>query len=413
MRIGINASFLRKPGTGIGQVTANFLKKLAEYYVSGITYQGNAQYMIQDTKYVLYTEEPINIQLPSNFENKYFLPRWWKRDDVPRKWLWEKQLAKEAIKDKCDVFLSLYQSSTSFENYKLPASSELQRGEQTTNSKLPRHVMVVHDIIPRLFPEYRGTLVRAGYWKSVENGIKKADHIIAISGQTKKDLVRELHIAEENITVAFPDVAPRFREQVSSETVAAVLGKYGLSSGYIYHGGGLEVRKNAETLLRAYRSLCDKFSISNSEIPKLIISGKIFDTTNTLATDVHGLIKELHLEGRVKLLGFVPDEDLPALYRGALFFVYPSFYEGFGLPVLEALCQNVPVLAANSSSLPEVGGDAVLYFDPTDTQALANQMERLLTDETLRATLVAKGVMQTKKFTWEAFMQKIFTTLKN
>jgi glycosyltransferase involved in cell wall biosynthesis len=411
MRIGINTSFLRKPGTGIGQVTVNFLKKLTEYYVSGITYQGNAKYMIQDTKYILYTEEPIDIRLPSNFVNKCFLPRWWKRDDVPRKWLWERQLAREAAKDGCDAFLSLYQSATIFNQQ--PTANSQQKVKE-----LIRHVMVVHDIIPRFFPEYQKTFIRAWYWKTVERGIRKADHIVTISEHTKKDLVRELHIPEKNISIASPDVAPRFHEMATAETVAAVLKKYDLSSGYIYHGGGLEVRKNAERLLRAYKQLTESREQragnreQSAEIPNLVISGKIFDTANTLATDVRGLVKELHLEEKVKLLGFVPDEDLPALYQGALFFVYPSLYEGFGLPVLEALYQGVPVLTSNNSSLPEVGGAAAIYVNPIDTEALADQIERFLTDETLRATLASQSKAQAVKFRWEDFVEKILATFK-
>lgn len=399
MKIGINVSFLRKPGTGIGQVSINFFKKLIEYYVSGITYQENTKYKIQDIQYILYTEEPINIQLPSNFKNRCFLPRWWKRDDILRKWLWERQLVKEAGKDGCDVFLSLYQSATIFEKHKL----------QATSYKLPRHVMVVHDVIPEIFPEYLRKFLQRMHWRAVRKAIQKADAIIAISESTKHDLMR-LGTRGEKITVAYPDVAPQFRQPASEENISRVLKKYSLQRGYIYHGGGLEIRKNTETLLRAYKQL-----VTNNQqltIPDLVVSGEIFDKTNKLATDVVRLIQELHLEKKVKLLGFVPDEDLPALYTGALFFVYPSLYEGFGLPVLEALCQNVPVLTANDSSLPEVGGEAALYVDPHDMKALATQMERLLTDETLRTALISHSRAQAEKFHWEHFVQKILATLK-
>ena len=408
MNIGINASFLRKPGTGIGQVAVNFLQQLTGYYVSGSTYQGNAQYTIPDTRYILYTEEPINFPLPSNFEVKSFLPRWWKRDDLVRKILWEKQVAREAEKDGCDVFLSLYQSSTVF-----PASHITHHA-----SSVKKHTMVVHDIIPRLFPEYRGNMRQALYWQRVERGILMADHIVAISEHTKSDLVRELDIPAEKITVASLDVAPRFSRAISPETVADVLKKYDLRSGYIYHGGGLEVRKNAETLLRAYALLCAKKQESgirnqeNTVLPPLVISGKIFPTTNRLATDVAGLIRELHLEEHVKLLGFVPDEDLPALYKGALFFVYPSLYEGFGLPVLEALRMGVPVLASNTSSLQEIGGEAALYVDPKNIKEMALQMERLLADRMLCESLIARSASQAVQFSWSSFVEKTLAVLE-
>jgi glycosyltransferase involved in cell wall biosynthesis len=259
---------------------------------------------------------------------------------------------------------------------------------------------------------------QALYWKTVEWGIRAADHtndhIVAISEHTKRDLVQELGIPEEKISVAYPDVAPRFSDALLPEAAAAVLKKYDLESGYIYHGGGLEVRKNAEGLLRAYALLRDKEregSLS-SVLPPLVISGKIFPKTNKLATDVNGLIEELDLKEKVKLLGFVPDEDMPALYKGALYFVYPSLYEGFGLPVLEALRMGVPVLASDASSLPEVGGEAVLSVDASDIAALSSQMERLLGDEALRAMLASKCAAQAVQFDWKRFTETVLATIE-
>ena len=393
MKIGINASFLRKPGTGIGQVTANFLKKLAEYYVSGSMYQRDTQYKTHNAKYVLYSEEPVDWELPENFEVKSFLPKWWKRDDIMRKWLWEKQVAHEATKDGCDVFLSLYQSATVFK-------------------PIIKHIMIVHDIIPRLFPEYRGNFRQAFHWRMVERGIQKAEHIVAISQHTQSDLVREFGISEKKVSVAYLDSAPQFYTIPSETSVNDTLKKYGLTKGYIYHGGGLEVRKNSGKLLRAYAKLVLKHTQSlgsarNDKVPPLVISGKIFPKTNQLATDVEGLVKELGLEENVKLLGFVPDQDLPSLYRGALFFVYPSLYEGFGLPVLEALRMGLPVLTSDTSSLKEVGGEAALYVDPQNITGLALKMELLTMNETLRAALVSKSTAQTAQFSWENFTRKI------
>ncbi len=386
MKIGINVSFLRKPGTGIGQVTAHFLEKLAEYQSSNSKYQSS--------EFFLYCEEKptFDFELPENFEVKSFLPRWWKRDDVPRKWLWECEAARRAEADGCDVFLSLYQSATRFS------------GRQKI-----RHTMMVHDIIPKLFPEYIDTVSRRMYWRAVERGIRSADNIIALSESTGHDLLEYLGVPAEKISVAHPDTDPRFRVAVSDEAADAVMKKYGLVRGYIYHGGGLEVRKNAKRLLEAYVKLLRERQ--GTDIPPLVISGRVFPKSNTLATDIEGLMKELELEESVKLLGFVPDEDLPALYRGALFFAYPSLYEGFGLPVLEAMRMGTPVLAAKTSSLPEVGGDAVLYCDPENVDSIMAGMERLLADETLRQTLISKSSVQAVQFDWNVFVEKISASL--
>lgn len=391
MRIGINASFLRKPGTGIGQVTLYFLRTLAESEAG------------KSHDFILYLEADADTDfLPQNFQKRIFLPLW-KRDDLLRKILWEKRVAREALQDDCQVFLSLYQAATMFPRIEstVKAAASLQ------------HIMVVHDIIPRIFPLYRGNIRQAFHWKLVEAGIRAAHHIVAVSEHTKKDLVRELQIKEEKISVASPDVAPQFHVGVSPEAVTAALQRYALNPGYIYHGGGLEIRKNAETLLWAYKKLREKRQRADLALPPdLVISGTIFPESNRLATPIERIIRELGLTDHVRLLGFVPNADLPALYAGALYFVYPSLYEGFGLPILEAMRMNVPVLASQTSALPEVGGDAALLVDPTDAEALATEMERLLDDEVLRKTLVAKGQKQAARFTWDHFVKKVFEAVE-
>jgi glycosyltransferase involved in cell wall biosynthesis len=382
MRIGIDASFLRKPGTGIGQVTFHFLETLKAFP------EAHAH------EFFLYTEAKLegDIQYPDFFRVKSFLP-WWKRDDLIRKVLWEGRVAKEAQKDGCDVFLSLYQSSTI-------APKEM------------RHIMVVHDIIPRIFPQYQGNMRQKYHWKLVERGIKKAHHIIAVSSATKNDLV-EFGIDHEDITVASPDVAPIFRKDLTPEEENRVMATYALVPGYIYHGGGLEIRKNTEGLLRAYKLLSDKekAGVLGTPLPSLVISGKIFREDNPLATPVKKLLRELGLGDRVKLLDFVPEKDLPALYKNALFFVYPSRYEGFGLPVLEALCMKTPVLTSDNSSLPEVAQGAALYIDPEHTDSLASGMERLLSDAALRKTLCEHAEQTTTRFSWKIFTKTVLDSL--
>lgn len=382
MNIGINASFLRKPGTGIGQVSFNFLRMLSA-----------SEYAARHT-FFLYLEQDEDLSfLPVNFHKRIFLP-WWRRDDMPRRYLWEKAVAHRAAHDRCDVLLSLGQSATFVSGMK--------------------HVMVVHDIIPSLFPEYREKLMQKIYVRSVERAIQSADQLIAVSQSTKNDLMEYFHIPEEIITIAQPDVSPLFRSVASDESVQRVLAKYGLERGYIYHGGGLEIRKNSDRLIRAYAALAEKEKWKELPVPlpPLVVSGQIFAQSNPLATNVVGLVRELGLEDRVKLLGFVPEEDLPALYRGALFFAYPSHYEGFGIPVLEALSQGVPVLASDSSSLQEVGGEAALYVDPESDVAIVEGMERLLTVPELRRVMISNCEAQLERFSWERFVENIFTVIQ-
>lgn len=381
MNIGIDASFLRRPGTGIGQVTYNFLRKAGEYR--------DRDSMAKDSEFFLYCEEEPNsdLELPENFHIRSFLP-FWKRDDVPRKMLWERSLGKQASRDNCTAFLSLSQSSAI-----MPEGI--------------RHIMIVHDLIPRLFPEYVDTLTRKLHWKAIERGIGKADRIIAVSKTTRTDVVSELGVPEERVAVAYPDCDPRFRTETGPDAdTDRVMGKYALAPGYIYHGGGLEIRKNTEGLLRAYAAMRKR---QGRRLPPLVISGKIFPKDNRLATDVRGIMRDLDLEESVILLGFVPGEDLPELYRGASMFVYPSLYEGFGLPVLEAFASGAPVIAGRAGSIPEIAGDAALLVDPTKTDEIAAGLVRLHGDVSLRAQLAEKGKRRAGDFSWDTFLE---TTLR-
>ncbi len=399
MNIGINASFLRKPGTGIGQVTTNFVRKLVEIHDSRFTIHGKPEFY-------LYCEEApkLDFALPENFHVRVFLPPW-KRDDLIRKILWEKfLLPKRARADGCEVFWSLYQTPTQFKG----------PGSRVQGSGI-RHVMLVHDLIPKIFPEYLGNSRKRMYWKLTEEGIRSADAILAVSGHTKDDLTDLLGIPVEKVAIAYPGLPPIFERETSEDEVSRVLAKYGLErDGYIYHGGGLEVRKNAETLLTAYAALCAESHeprVTSHEAPTLVISGKAFPESNPLATPVETIIRKLGLADRVRLLGFVPDADLPALYRGARVFVYPSKYEGFGLPVIEAMSQGTPVISSDAASLPEIAGDAAYFVDPDDRDSLAEAMRKVTFDGMLRQELSEKGKLRAKKFTYDGMVEKFISTL--
>jgi len=388
MRIGINASFLRKQNTGIGQVTANFLKKLAE--ISNL----KSQIPKKDLKFILYLEEDTDLKLPKNFKKRIFLPAY-KRDDLIRKIWWEKfLLPQKAEEDKCDALLSLYQSATRINGH---------RGL--------KHVMVVHDIIPKLFPQYLNNFRKKIYQFFVEHAIKKTDKIIAVSHRTEKDLINQLGIEAGKISVAYEDVDEIYKKNVETQDIASVLKKYGLQPGYIYNGGGLEIRKNTESVLRAYKFLWDNYG-QHGWLPKLVISGKLMPELAPLVLDAQKLVEELDIKNRVILLDQVPQEDLPVLYRSASVFVYPSRYEGFGLPVLEAMNQGVPVIASKTSSIPEVGSDAIFYCDPDSYEDLAMVIKNLLNNNHLKAALSMKGKERASHFSWDKFVEKTLNMVR-
>lgn len=388
MRIGINASFLRKPYTGIGQVTTHFLRTL-------IVREGMNRIFAKD-HFVLYLEEDINWKLPENFEKKIILP-FWRRDDLIRKWLYEaRALPSQAERDGCQSFVSLYQSPTRFPQY-------------------IRHTMVVHDIIPKLFPEYIDNFRKHLYQNAVERGISGADTIISVSKRTEKDIVKHLGVSAKKIYVAPIDVDPIFSKPLVHRENARLMKKYGIEPGYIYYGGGLEVRKNVHNLLLAYRRLLknrSQFSDQVSVIPDLVISGSLLPQLVPLVTDVEKEVREMNLSNYVHVLGRVPQEDLPALYANAKLFVFPSVYEGFGMPVLEAMRMGVPVLTSKRSSLPEVAGDAALYCNPESVDDLARTILNILGNKKLREVMIQRGHERSKRFSWDHFTGKVLAAIE-
>ncbi len=393
-KIGIDASFLRKQDTGIGQVSINFLKKLIEVEI-----EKSKTRKVKKVEFFLYLEKDVKLKLPKNtasstvkFHKRIFLPVY-KRDDLIRKIWWEKYLLPRKVKqDGCEIFLSLYQSTTI-----LP--------------KKVKHLMIVHDIIPKFFPQYLNNWRKKLYQELVEDSIKKIDKIIAVSHRSEKDLIKHLGIDPKKITVSYIDVDEIYKKKVSQVDSKRILKKYKLEAGYIYSGGGLEVRKNVEGVIRAYKILFDRYA-KHEKIPKLVISGRLLPQLAPLVTDVEKLIQELGLKERIITLGYVPQADLPAIYNGASLFVYPSLYEGFGLPVLEAMNQGVPVITSKTSSLLEVGSDSVLYCDPSNVADIAMVMKNVLfNDHFLQAALSLKGKERAAHFSWKKFTQKMLNII--
>ncbi|RME35317.1 MAG: glycosyltransferase family 1 protein [Thermoflexia bacterium] len=256
-----------------------------------------------------------------------------------------------------------------------------------------RTVFTLHDLIFLFYPETHKPLNRWFLTLMMPRFLRAADAVIAVSECTKRDAVRAYGIPEEKITVIYEGVSPRFRP-ASPEAIQAVRAKYRLPERFILYVGTIEPRKNLTALLEAYAALQSR---NTQHAARLVIVGK----KGWLYGGFFRRLRELGLEERVHFTGYVPDGDLPAIYSAADLFVFPSLYEGFGLPVLEAMACGVPVVCSNTSSLPEVAGDAALLADPTDIRALVAAMERALTDEALRASLRARGLERARQFTWE------------
>jgi len=269
----------------------------------------------------------------------------------------------------------------------------------------PRSVVTIHDLGYLHFPRAHRLLDRLYLDLSTRFNARAAAHIIADSQATKRDLVERYGVEPSKISVIYPGYDEEaFQPLREREAIEAVKTRYGIAGDYILFVGTIQPRKNLVRLMEAFSLL--KRQAADLQ---LVIAGK----KGWLYEAIFRRVEELGLEGQVVFTGYVADEDLPALFSGARLFVFPSLYEGFGLPVLEAMACGVPVVCSNASSLPEVADDAALLFDPLDVVGMAAAMERVLGDERLRAKLVERGLKRARGFSWEKCARQTLAVLES
>ena len=256
--------------------------------------------------------------------------------------------------------------------------------------KRARRVVTIHDLTVVLFPEWHPRARVNSMTHEIARSLDIADHILADSAATRDDIVKQFSVRSERISVVPLAAAGSFRP-LPAEEIQKVLSHWGLvQDGYLLFMGTIEPRKNLLRLLQAVE-------LAGSGIGPLVIVG----ADGWGSDEVARHIERLQRAGRLSYLGYVPDDARPALINGARGFVYPSLYEGFGLPVLEAMACGVPVLASNVASLPEVVGDAGVLVDPHDVDAIARGMARLWHDDALRRDLSIRGIERARAFSWE------------
>jgi glycosyltransferase involved in cell wall biosynthesis len=252
-------------------------------------------------------------------------------------------------------------------------------------------VLTVHDMIFKLFPEH---LKRLNHWylnATMPLYCRRADAIIAVSLSSKRDLVAQYGLDREKVTVVYEAASHEF-VPASPSALDEVKRRYGLPDRFLIHVGTIEPRKNLVRLVEALEQLRD----AGLTIPLLVagVKGWLYDR-------FFRRLAQLQVRDAVLFPGYVPAADLPLLYGAATAAVMPSVYEGFGLPVLEAMACGTPVISSNASSLPEVGGDAARYFDPYDVDAMADAIRAVWIDPDLRVTLRQEGLAQAARFSWE------------
>ena len=252
-------------------------------------------------------------------------------------------------------------------------------------------VYTLYDVALLVHPEVTTEANRVICLEGLFNASLYADHCIAISEHTKQSFLHYFpHYPEEKITVTHLGTRPSIKRIEDERVIRKVLSKFSLTRENFWLGvGTIEPRKN-------YRLLIDAYCAHNDGKPLVIAGGK-----GWLESDIGNKIRGIGMENQIRFLGYVSDDELSVLYSACFAFVYPSLYEGFGLPVLEAMSCGAAVITSNSSSLPEVGGDAVLYIDPRSRESLIGQMRLVAENHQSLENLRAKSCVQASRFSWE------------
>lgn len=274
-----------------------------------------------------------------------------------------------------------------------------------------RSVVTVHDLGFHYYPEAH-TLSQNLYlrWSTRYNG-RSAVRVLADSEATRRDLVTLYQIQEEKVRVVYPGRDETLAPVTDRVLVENVCAQHGVTHPYLLYVGTLHPRKNLVRLVQAFGVLLRSGDLArtgaNPDL-RLVLAGQ----KGWLYQEIFAQVRKLDLVDRVVFTGYVPPADLPSLLSGALVFVFPSLYEGFGLPVLEAMACGVPVVCSSASSLPEVAGQAAMLADPLDVQAWAEALSRVITEQELRRTLIERGLEQVRRFSWEQTAQETLRVLE-
>jgi glycosyltransferase involved in cell wall biosynthesis len=348
MQIGYDAKRVFLNNTGLGNYSRWLIKSLATFYP-------NNQYLLYTPK----TRTNKRIDFLKAFKNiqtvlpkRRVLTSWWRTRGV----------VKYLVRDEIELYHGL--------------SHELPYGIQKTGL---RSVVTVHDLIFMRFPQYFGRVSRTIYLAKLKYACRISDRIVAVSQRTKDDLIELLNISRDKIDVVYQGCDPSFKATCTPAQKQAILKKYNIKSKYILSVGTIEERKNLQVLIKAMSKVDPAI--------KLVVVGR----QTAYAELVKETIHRYHLTERMIFLSAVDFADLPALYQSASIFVYPSRYEGFGIPILEALNSGTPVIAATGSCLEEAGGPDSLYTDPDNDRELAGKINLVLADEVLRERMIISG----------------------
>lgn len=265
-------------------------------------------------------------------------------------------------------------------------------------------IVTVHDLIGMIFPENLSLFSRFYWGRWLPFTVKRADLIFASSENTKKDIQRLLGVEPEKIKVIYLGAGKEFFPRGKNEIEHAKY-KYNILNEYVLHVGTIEPRKNIERLIVAFKRMKNK---TGRNIKLVLVGSKKWAYEK-----VRNVIDREKMQDDVIFPGYIEDKDLPAIYSGAAVLALPSLYEGFGLPVVEAMACGTPVVASDISSIPEVAKDAAVLFDPYNEEEIASALVSVLSDDQLRKSLISKGFDKASEFNYQKTAQKVLEQYKN
>ena len=377
MKIGFDGKRAVQNRTGLGNYSRFVVDILSQYFSHGNEYVLYAPAKRENPNLEkLLAREQVSIRYPQSKWNRTFRSLW-------RVW----SICRDIQKDRIELFHGL--------------SNELPLSIRQCSIK---SIVTIHDLIFIRYPQYYPYIDRQIYKYKFRKACENSDHIIAISETTKQDIIRFFGIREEKISVVYQGCDPVFKQPASEALKEEIRRKYRLPEKYILNVGSIESRKNLLLIVKALVNLPSDVC--------LVAIGKRTPYTET----VEKFIATHGLENRVQILTQIPFRELPAFYQMASVFVYPSRFEGFGIPILEAICSRVPVIAATGSCLEEAGGPACRYVHPDDAEGLANQVEQILSSPTLRQEMVQESLTYAQRFADEAIardLMKVYQQIMN
>ncbi len=370
MNIGIDANNILFEKAGVGKYSLNLINNLIKidrknHYFLYFNFLRQRKQRIAQVNKLLLNPLPKNVKL--RFLN--FPARW-------QEFLFSTPFpAKKIINDDLDLFYASYPTGIPKNGFK-------------------KMITTVHDLAFLRFPEHRGKKLSNYYLKRHKIALKNCIKIIVPSKATKKDLQDMLDIDGKKITVIYEAADSRFKVIHDQRLISNISSKYfDPEIEYILSVGTLEPRKNLPRLIEAYSQLPNKLT----QKYKLVLVGASGWNNNLLTKT----IENLNLKDKVIITGFASDDDLAYIYNKASIFIYPSLYEGFGLPPLEAMSCGLPVITSNVSSLPEVVGNAAILINPNNEDEIMQAAKKLLLDQKVKDKLIKKGLVQAKKFSWQ------------